>query len=128
MSTDAVTPAVDTAPVVDTALLAAAATVELEDWGPLEEATGEPMQTSGITLWSSDDGNQDAGVWQCTAGPSYWVQEQNELVHILAGSLTVTADGGSPRTLGPGDAAVFPRGWRGTWDLHETVRKVYVIF
>ena len=49
-------------------------------------------------------------------------------MHILSGSLTVTPDGGSPRKLGPGDAAVFPRGWRGTWDLHETVRKVYVIF
>ena len=61
-------------------------------------------------------------------GPSYWVQEENEFVHILSGSLTVTPDGGSPRKLGPGDAAVFPRGWRGTWDLHETVRKVYVIF
>ena len=92
MSTDAVTPA------VDTALLAAAATAELEDWGPLEEATGEPMQTSGVTLWSSADGSQDTGVWQCTAGPSYWVQEENEFVHILSGSLTVTPDGGSPRS------------------------------
>jgi uncharacterized protein len=122
MSTDAVTPA------IDTALLAAAATAELEDWGLLEEATGGAMLTSGISLWSSADGSQDAGVWQCTAGPSYWVQEQNEFVHILSGSLTVTPDGGSPRTLGPGDVAVFPRGWRGRWDLHETVRKVYVIF
>jgi uncharacterized cupin superfamily protein len=24
--------------------------------------------------------------------------------------------------------AVFPRGWRGPWELHETVRKVYVVF
>jgi uncharacterized protein len=122
MSTDAVTPA------VDTALLAAAATAELEDWGPLAEATGEPMQTHGITLWSAGEGEAEAGVWQCTAGPSYWVQEENEFVHILSGSLTVTPDGGSPRKLDPGDAAVFPRGWRGRWDLHETVRKVYVIF
>jgi uncharacterized protein len=121
MSADAVTPA------VDTALLAAAATAELEDWGSLEEATGRPMHTSGLTLWSSD-GGQEAGVWQCTAGPSYWVQEENEFVYILSGSLTVTPAGGTPRTLGPGDAAMFPRGWRGTWDLHETVRKVYVIF
>jgi uncharacterized protein len=122
MSTDAVTPA------IDTALLAAADTAELEDWGPLEEATVGAMQTSGVTLWSSADGSQEAGVWQCTAGPSYWVQEQNEFVHILSGSLTVMPDGGSPRELGPGDAAVFPRGWCGRWDLHDTVRKVYVIF
>jgi uncharacterized cupin superfamily protein len=29
---------------------------------------------------------------------------------------------------GVGDVAVFPRGWRGPWELHETVRKVYVVF
>jgi uncharacterized protein len=55
MSTDAVTPA------VGTALLAAAATAELENWGPLEEATGGGMETSGVTLWSSQDGSQEAG-------------------------------------------------------------------
>jgi uncharacterized protein len=46
----------------------------------------------------------------------------------LSGALTVTADGGSSVALGAGDCAMFPRGWRGTWDLHETVRKVYVVF
>jgi uncharacterized protein len=113
-------------PVIDTSLLAAAATASLEDWGPLEQATGEPMQTYGASLWSA--GDADAGVWECTAGPSYWVQDQHEFVHILSGTLTVTPDGGSAASLGPGDTAVFPRGWRGTWDLHETVRKVYVLF
>jgi hypothetical protein len=29
---------------------------------------------------------------------------------------------------GPGQVAVFPTGWKGTWDIHETVRKVYSIF
>ena len=109
-------------------LHAITAGTELEDWGPLEEATDPetPMQTAGLTLWN--DGVQEVGIWECTAGPSYWKQEEHEFVHILSGSLTVTPDAGSPRKLGPGDAAVFPRGWRGTWELHETVRKVYVIF
>ncbi len=52
-----------------TPFLADAADAKLEDWGPLEEATGEPMQTS-----------------------------------------------------------VFPRGWAGTWQIHETIRKLYVLF
>jgi uncharacterized cupin superfamily protein len=30
--------------------------------------------------------------------------------------------------LGPGDTAVFPRGWAGTWQIHETIRKLYVLF
>jgi uncharacterized protein len=126
-------------PFIDTTVLAAAATAELEDWGLLEEATSQdtPMQVHGVTLWSSvadadaageGDGGPETGIWQCTAGPSYWVQEENEFVYILSGSLTVTPDGGKPATFGAGDCAMFPRGWRGTWDLHETVRKVYVLF
>jgi len=118
-------------PFVDTTVLSAAATAELEDWGPLEEATSEdvPMQVHGLTMWTGPEGSgQETGIWQCTAGPSYWVQEENEFIYILSGSLTVTPDGGKPVTFGAGDSAMFPRGWRGTWDLHETVRKVYAIF
>jgi len=109
-----------------TSYLAAAATAELEDWGPLEEATGEEMATSGLTLWN--DGDQEVGVWECTPGPSYWKLETHEFVQILAGRMTVTPDGGAPTEIGPGDVAVFPRGWAGTWQIHETIRKVYVIF
>jgi uncharacterized protein len=118
-------------PFIDTTVLSAAATAELEDWGPLEEATSDevPMQTHGLTMWTGpEDSGQSTGIWQCTAGPSYWVQEENEFIYILSGSLTVTPDGGKPATFGAGDSAMFPRGWRGTWDLHETVRKVYVLF
>ena len=120
-----------TSPVIDTTLLTAAAAAELEDWGTLEEATSAdtPMQVHGLTMWTGPEGSgQETGIWQCTAGPSYWVQEENEFIYLLSGSLTVTPDGGKPATFRAGDSAMFPRGWRGTWDLHETVRKVYVVF
>ncbi|HEY2442661.1 MAG TPA: cupin domain-containing protein [Streptosporangiaceae bacterium] len=109
-----------------TPFLAAAYDAELEDWGPLAEATGEPMQTSGFTLWQ--DEGQEAGVWECTPGPSRWTLETNEFVHILAGRMTVTPDGGEPSQIGPGDTAVFPRGWTGHWQIHEKIRKLYVLF
>ena len=99
---------------------------DLEDWGPLEEATGPTMQTAGLTLW--EDGEQSAGIWECTAGPSYWVQVQHELVHILSGHMTVTEDGGEAVTIAAGDTVMFPKGWSGTWDIAETLRKVYVLF
>ena len=60
-----------------------------KDWGPLEEATGEPMQTSGLTLWQ--DGDQEVGVWECTPGPSYWKLETNEFVHVLSGRVRLSA-------------------------------------
>src|ERR1700753_4175243 len=121
----------ETAPVIDTAFLAAAATADLEDGGPLEEATSAdtPMFTRGLTIWSAPDSSgAEAGIWECTAGPSYWVPEEAEGIYLLSRAMTLTPDGGKPTTLGPGDVAVFPRGWRGPWELHEIVRKVYVVF
>ena len=87
--------------ITTTPFLAAAADAKLEDWGPLEEALpnpgGEPMHTSGTTLWSGD-GAQETGVWECTPGPSRWTLDDNEFVHILSGRMTVTPDGGEPNT------------------------------
>ncbi len=103
-----------------------AATTVLEDWGPLEEATGEPMQTGGAELWV--DGEMSAGIWECTPGPSHWTLETNEVIHLVAGRMTVTPDGGQPAEITPGSVAVFPKGWTGSWQIHETVRKVYAIF
>jgi hypothetical protein len=42
--------------------------------------------------------------------------------------MTCRADDGETVELVAGDTAVFPRGWSGTWDIEETLRKVYVIF
>jgi hypothetical protein len=106
--------------------LADATETDLEDWGPLDEATGAPMATSGIEVWT--DGEQSSGIWECTPGPSRWTLETNEVIHLVAGRMTVTPDGGDSTELTAGSVAVFPRGWTGTWDIHETVRKIYAIF
>jgi uncharacterized protein len=114
-----------TTPVI-TPLLAGAADADLEDWGPLPEATGDPMATRGVEVWV--DGDASAGIWECAPGPSRWQLETNEVIYLVAGRMTVTPDGGEPSVVGAGDVAVFPVGWTGTWDIHETVRKVYAIF
>ena len=79
-----------------------------------------------MTIW--EDGDASAGVWECTPGPSRWLLETHEVIHLVAGRMTVTPDGGEPTEIVAGDVAVFPKGWSGTWDIHETVRKVYAIF
>jgi uncharacterized cupin superfamily protein len=109
-------------------LHAIADAAELEDWGPLEEATDPdtPMQTAGIELWKA--GDAEVGIWQCTPGPSYWNLETHEEIYVIAGSMTVTRDGEEPVEVKAGDAVVFPKGWAGTWQIHETLRKLYVIF
>ena len=52
----------------------------------------------------------------------------HEVIHLVAGRMTVTPDGGEATEISAGDVAVFPLGWSGTWEIHETVRKVYAIF
>lgn len=101
---------------------------ELDDWGPCPEATGEQMDTRGRYLWRDEAAGSEAGMWECTQGPSRWVLETNEFVHVLSGSMTITPDGGQPEFVGPGDTVFIPRGWSGNWELHETLRKLYVIF
>lgn len=111
---------------VPTSLLVGAADAELEEWGPLHEATGDQMDTHGVELWV--DGDKSAGIWQCTPGPSYWTLETNEVIYVVSGHMTVTPDGGEPSEVRGGDIAVFPVGWTGSWVIHETLRKVYSIF
>jgi uncharacterized cupin superfamily protein len=114
-----------TVPVL-TPHLAGALTAELEDWGPLEEATGPELATWGVTLWS--EGEASAGIWECEAGPTRWLLETHEVIHLIAGRMTVTPDGGESTEVNAGDVAIFPKGWSGVWDIHEKVRKVYAIF
>ena len=62
-------------------------------------------------------------------GPPLHVHHtQEETIHVLSGRMTCTADDGTVTEVGPGSTVVFPKGWAGTWDIHETLRKVYVIF
>src|SRR5258708_39259422 len=103
--------------------LADAAAIELEDLGPLEEATGDPMRASGVTLWQ--DGEEEARVWEGTPGPSYWKLQTNEFVHTLARRLAVTPDGRAPQEGGPGDTPGFPRGGSGPPRIHEPIRQVH---
>jgi len=76
--------------ITATPFLAAAADAKLEDWGPLDEATGEPMHTSGTTVWSGE-GAQEAGVWECTPGPSRAARRAETL------PLSPTSASGAPR-------------------------------
>jgi uncharacterized cupin superfamily protein len=115
-----------TATTEEAPFLTAATSVELEDWGELPEGTADPMLTSGVIVW--EDGEQQAGVWECTPGPSRWVMTSNEFIYVLYGQMTVIPDDGEPTEVGSGDTMVFPRGWAGVWQIHENVRKLYVLF
>jgi uncharacterized cupin superfamily protein len=54
--------------------------------------------------------------------------DRGEFIHVLAGSMVCTEDGQEPVELVAGSTAVFPLGWRGQWDVTQTLRKVFTIY
>ena len=83
---------------------------------------------SSLTLWESPDGRVQLGVWECSPGTFTATRDgYDEVAQILFGAATITTDEGQTCELGPGSVFVTPAGWSGTWTIHETVRKTYVI-
>ena len=80
-------------------------------------------------LWASLDGLTKVGIWDCTKGR--FTADRTamaELCHILSGSATVTNhDGSGARKIKAGDLLVLPIGWRGEWEIHEQMRKTYIL-
>ena len=100
---------------------------------PLGQPTAEPLTgsitTRARTLGEDLDGRIKAGTWECEAGTSRWeFVDRGEFVHVLSGRMVCTEDGAAPVELTAGSTAVFPLGWRGEWDVTETLRKVFVIY
>lgn len=79
-----------------------------------------------MTSWSAD--GLETGIWE--AGPGEFAATRvgyHEVCQILSGRATITEENGTVLELAAGDLFVTPAGWRGTWLVHETLRKVYVI-
>lgn len=79
-------------------------------------------------LFDDATGRFSCGVWQCTPGlvaMKDWPYD--EFCVLLTGRVTITPEGGEPRDYAAGDALVLPRGFTGTWEIRETVRKYYAV-
>ncbi len=99
----------------------------LERWGPpAHVVSGRPV-TSGLSAFSSRDGAFSAGVWECSPGKWRIHYTEDELSVLLSGRVVLTDAKGAQRSFGAGDAFVVPAGFRGTWEVVETMRKIYAI-
>jgi uncharacterized cupin superfamily protein len=88
--------------------------------------TGAPVES--VHQLYGDAGGR-SGVWECTPGSFDSARNgDTELMHFLAGAGTITSADGTVHEIRPGVALVAPDGWRGTWVIRETVRKVYTIW
>jgi uncharacterized cupin superfamily protein len=77
----------------------------------------------------SEDDKAEVGVWEAQPGEFAGASAgSGEYMYILSGRVTVTSEDGSQLELREGVSFVAPDGWRGRWRVHETTRKVYVIW
>ena len=76
---------------------------------------------------ASADGEWTVGVWASTPGGRRAITyAHTELMHLLAGSVTLTDASGEARTFAAGSTFLVPRGAVYAWNNDVPVRKVYV--
>lgn len=86
-----------------------------------------PGQTEvSLRVWEAD--GIRTGIWEVTPGSFTSTREgYNEICQILSGTATITEIDGNSFEIGPGSLFVTPAGWRGSWTVHETLRKMWVV-
>ncbi len=85
---------------------------------------GDPVHRT----WTIEErGGLYCGIWESTPGHWRISYDEWEYCRILTGRSVITEDGGGQHSLGPGDSFILRPGFRGTWEVVETVRKDFVI-
>lgn len=100
---------------------------EFVDWGVIPTMLEGESRTFGRLLSRKDDGSSETGIWNCTPGTWHCHVTKDEFCHFLAGECTYTGEDGQVIEVRPGTIAFFPEDWKGTCEVRETVRKVYMI-
>lgn len=98
-------------------------TANLDGWKVI---AGNPTMKTWV-LHTSSDGKFVSGYWESTPGTYHATYSAYEFVHLIAGRITITPDGGTPITVGPGDAFVIEKDFKGIWVVEEAVRKHFVV-
>ena len=90
------------------------------------EGNSGPPQVS--TKLFSPGNTLGTGLWECTPGSWHITRSTTESFLVLKGKATITnADGSMRAALTPGVWHTTPASWSGHWEVHETVRKLFVL-
>lgn len=100
---------------------------KLVDWGAVPAMIEGQSVTSGRLLYKGPGGRSETGIWVCTPGTWNCHVTSDEYCHFIAGRSTYTHESGETIEIRPDTVAFFPKDWRGVCQVHETVRKVYMI-
>ena len=91
-------------------------------------AGGQRVHLSKRDGFVAPDASVETGTWESTPGQFRRAVMDAEFSHFIAGRATFVADDGQRVELAAGDAAYFPPFSHGTWIIHETLRKTYVVW
>ncbi|MCH7535651.1 MAG: cupin domain-containing protein [Bacteroidetes bacterium] len=101
---------------------------ELEDWGPVPEPISEQVsRLRGLVITENED-ETGAGIWECTPGTWTRLVMDAEISTFLAGHAIFTPEDGDPIDIKAGDTVYFDANSKGTWEVLETTRKVYLTY
>jgi len=84
---------------------------------------GTPLARNQVLFLASDKSAWTM-LWDCTAGEFRWRYHMDETIHFLEGSVTITPEGGTPKTYGPGDVIFLPAGTVAHWKVDCYIRKL----
>lgn len=94
---------------------------------PTKVLKGDPEQTV-YNHYNSPCGQLNAGVWEGEVGQWTVNFTEHEYCEIVQGVSVLRDNDGNAKTLRVGDRFVIPAGFRGTWEVLEACRKIYVAF
>ncbi len=104
------------------------ASIELGEPRPKPTRVTEDQVEASRILWTSPDERVQIGVWESSPGTFTATRDgYSEVAHIISGRFTLVPDVGARTDHGPGDLVVTNEGWSGSWEIHETVRKLFII-
>lgn len=95
---------------------------------PVEKLiSGNPKQT----LWQhyiDPSAKFLTGIWQSEVGKWHVSYTEEEFCQILEGSSVLNDEQGNAVTVSSGESFVIPRGFKGSWEVLEMTRKIYVVY
>lgn len=75
-------------------------------------------------LAGTSDRQATAFMWDFTAGRFHWIYGEDEIAHVLEGSVIIEDACGVRKALQAGDTFLFPAGSRYQWTVPGYVRKI----
>ena len=98
----------------------------------LGSMVSDPEQPEGVGgHWryaALGDGALESGVWEATVAT--WHEDDypvDEVCVMLSGHLRLTETDDEAHDLREGDVFYLARGWAGTWEVVDDMRKFYVV-